>query len=323
MGTVPGAGSTVVTFTISNAAGGNYATDFANAVANITTVSTLPTESTVAGALNELISTSVTGSTVLTTGNQYTLVETFQPYLLQLNASNETVAAGGSVTVQELGTVGGEKVSFISGNNTFEGSSTGVGGDTISGGQGLDTIDTGAGPTTVFGGADSTIKLGDTIGGDVVVLQNGSSTVTASNTAGITDTVFASASGSIIGGAGNILLTTDGGTVSVTGGSGAFTGFLTAGTDLTFTSGSGSAFFSTGAGNETITAGAGSADFEIASVTGGGAITINDFGASDFVNFDNQSITGSSTTATSITVTLTDGSTVDFLGVTSLSGHVY
>jgi hypothetical protein len=327
MVTVPGAGSTVVTFSINNSAGGNYATDFANAIATATSVVTLPSESGVAGGVNELIDASATGSAVLTTGNQYTLIETFAPYLLQLNASNETVLGGSDLTVQELSNVGGEKVSFISGSNVFEGALAGVGGDTISGGTGSDTILTGGGPTTVFGGTASSITLSDsTVGhGDVVVLQTGSSTVTAG---GLSDTVFASATGSIIGGSGNLYLTTDGGTVSVTGGSGSFFSFLSAGTDLTVTSGFGSEYIQTGAGSETINAGTGSAAFEIASVSGGGPITINDFGASDFVNFAGLSTTaesnlGSTVTASSITVTLGNGTTVDFVGITSLSGHEY
>jgi hypothetical protein len=327
MVTVPGAGSTTVTFSISNSAGGNYAADFANAVATATSISTLPTESDSVGGVNEYLSNSggVT-TTVLTIGNQYTLIESFSPFLLQLNASNETVVAGGAVTVQELSNVGGEKVSFIGGNNIFEGVLDGAGGDTISGGSGDDTIITGGGPTTVFGGTASTITLRDNIAGhgDVVVLQNGSSTVNAD---GLSDTVFASASGSIIASSGNLYLTTDGGTVSVTGGSGNFFAFLSAGTDLTVTSGSGFEYFQTGTGSETINAGTGGANFEIASVAGGD-ITINDFGASDYVNFGGLSVSNESTLsstpgANSITVTLTNGTTVDFVGVTSLSGHYY
>jgi hypothetical protein len=320
MVTVPGAGHTVITFSISNSAGNNYAVDFANAVEGVTKIQTLPTEVSVPGGLNEFLSASNSISTVLSVGGQYTLVETFAPSVIDLDASNETVAAGGSVSVVEEGSVGGEKVSFISGNNTFTGSTASAGGDTISGGSGIDLISTGGGQSVVYGGAESTIYLNDTVAaGDVAVLQNGTSTVYAN---GVSDTVFASATGSIIGGSGALYLTTDGGTVSVTGGSGSFIGFLSAGTDVTMTSGSGSEFFQTGGGSETVNAGAGTAYFEIASVSGAD-ITINNFGASDYVNFDNQSITESTTTASSITVTLTDGSTVDFVGITSLSGHTY
>jgi hypothetical protein len=369
MATIPGAGSTVVTFSIAGSlsAVSNYLTDFANLAYGVTKVQTLPSEVSVAGGLNEFISASGTVDTSLTTGNQLTYIASLNSSTITLAASNETVAAAGAVTVVEDGTVGGERVIFISGNNLFEGSSTGVGGDTLSGGTGYDTIDTGGGPTTVFGGTNTTIKLSDNVAGsgDLVVIENGSSTVTAD---GLSDTVFASASGSIIGGTGSLLLTTDGGTVSVTGGTGSFTGFLTAGTDLTFsnatsdplgdivagggnetldgagaaggftffadtvtgsdvndsvTGGSGYDFFSTGVGTEDYTAGTGGAEFYINDV--GGTITINDFGAGDSVNFAGEDLSSSATTTVdgSTTVTLTNGTTVDFVGVTSLSGHIY
>jgi len=371
--TIPGAkGSTAITFTVSGSSGGNYAADFAGAIATATNVGTLPAESTVAGALFEYTSPASL-NTVLTTGSQYFFISDGVSNVITLAASNETLLAGALTTVIETGDVGGERVIFTGGTNEFVGSATGVGGDTIVSGSGFDTIQTGGGPSTVFAGTGSTtIYLNDTVGGDLVNMQAGTSTVYAD---GIADTVFASATGTIVGGTGSLLVTTDGGTITVIGGAGAVSGFLSSGTDLTFTSasgdpsaafvagagnetldgsgaiggfsffadtnpsdtvadtvtgGAGADFFSTGTGTEDFTAGTGYAGFEIASVAGG-TITINDFGGIDSVNFGGLSVadetsllaTSSVVSGGNLTVTLGDGTTVEFTGVTDLTGHLY
>jgi hypothetical protein len=376
--TIPGAkGSTAITFTLSGSAAGNYAGDFAGAIASGHPVGTLPYETTVAGALF-IADTPTSIDTTLTIGSQYFFISNAVANEITLAASNETLLAGALTTVTELGAVGGERVIFTGGTNEFIGSTTGVGGDTIVSGSGDDTIDTGAGPSTVFAGTGNTlIYLNDTgvagdstVTGDLVNMQAGTSTVYAD---GVSDTVFASATGTIIGGTGSLVITTDGGTVTVMGGTGSVAGFLTAGTDLTFTGGgssgvfvagagnetldgagaaggfsffadtvsgdsvtdsvtggAGADFFSTGTGTEDITAGSGFAEFEIASVAGG-TITINDFSGSDSVNFANLSVadetsllsTASVVSGGNLTVTLGDGTTVEFTGVTSLSGHLY
>jgi hypothetical protein len=383
--TIPGAkGSTAITFTVSGSATGNYANDFASAIATQTTIGTLPDESTVAGAAFEYTDSN-TFTTVLTTGSQYFYIADSASTLITLAASNETLLIGSLTSVIEEGAVGGERVVFTSGDNLFTGSKTGVGGDTITGGSGNDTIYTGAGPTTVFSGTgDTTIYLQDTGitdgdstvvgGGDIAVLQSGDGTVYA---AGVSDTVFASAMGTVIGEGGKLLIGTSAATLTVVGGLGQVTGALSAGTDITFSSpdsassavftagagnetldGSGAAggfsffadtdtvdsssvtdsvtggpgadFFSTGTGVEDITAGSGFAGFEIASVAGG-TITINDFSGADSVNFaglsvaDETSLLATSSVASggNLTVTLGDGTTIEFTGITSLSGHLY
>jgi hypothetical protein len=370
--TIPGAkGSSAITFTLSGSSAGNYAADFAGAIASGHPIGTLPYETTVAGALF-VADTPTSIDTTLTAGSQYFFISNAVSNDIYLAASNETLLAGALTTVTELGSVGGERVIFTGGTNSFVGSTTGVGGDTIVSGSGDDTISTGGGPSTVFAGTGNTlIYLNDTVGGDLVNMQAGTSTVYADGV----DTIFASATGTIVGSTGALLVTTDGGTITVMGGAGAVSGFLSSGTDLTFTSasadpsgvfvagtgnetldgsgaaggfsffadtvsgdtvadtvtgGAGADFFSTGTGSEDITAGSGFAGFEIASV-GGGTITINDFGGIDSVNFGGLSVadetslleTSSVPSGGNLTVTLGDGTTVEFTGITSLSGHLY
>jgi hypothetical protein len=372
--TIPGAkGSTAITFTLSGSASGNYSSEFAGIIATQGNAGTLPDESTTPGAAF-INTTPVAVNTIITTGSQFFFLSNAFANTLTLAASNEFILAGAETTVIEDGSVGGELVVFTGGTNAFEGSSTGVGGDTIVGGTGYDTITTGAGPSTVFAGAGNTlIYLEDTApgGGDLVNMQAGTSTVYAD---GVSDTVFAIATGTINAGTGSLLVTTDGATITVIGGAGSTTGFLSAGTDLTFTSpagdpsavfiagtgnetldgsgaaggfsffadtvsgdtvndsvtgGAGADFFSTGTGTEDITAGSGFAGFEIGADSG--TITINDFGGIDSVNFAGLSVadetsllaTSSVVSGGNLTVTLADGTTVEFTGVTSLTGHLY
>jgi hypothetical protein len=382
--TIPGAkGSTAITFSVTGGSSGNYVSDFANAIATASNVGTLPSETTTPGALFEYTSPDSL-NTILTTGGQYFYVSDGVSNTITLAASNETLLAGALNTVIEVGSVGGERVIFTGGTNEFIGSSTGVGGDTIVSGSGDDTIDTGSGPSTVFAGTGNTlIYLHDagvsdpdsTVpgGGDIVNMQAGTSTVYAD---GVTDTVYAVATGTIIGDTGKLLITSDGGTVTVVGGVGDVSGYLTAGSDFTFTNasgdssavfnagagnetldgagaaggfsffadttagdastvsdsvtgGSGADFFSTGTGMEDITAGTGYSGFEIASVAGG-TITINDFSAADSVNFFGFTVaqetaylqSNSTTAGGNLTVTLGDGTTIEFTGITSLSGHL-
>jgi hypothetical protein len=203
---------------------------------------------------------------------------------------------------------------------------------------------TGDGDTTVFSGPGNTqITLNDSTGlGDVVVIQDGAATITANITS---DTIFASTganvtlvnfsaaydaeSAIVVASMGNETL--DGGAAA---GGFSFFADTMAGDDVTYsvTSGSGGAFFATGVGTEDFTCGTGGASFEINNVGGSGAlVTINDFGAGDGVNFYGLSVqqettllaTASVVTDGNLTVTLPDGSNVEFVGVTSLSGHLF
>ncbi len=92
--------------------------------------------------------------------------------------------------------------------------------------------------------------------------------------------------------------------------------------------GSGNSFFQTGTGAESLQSGAGVSLFDIASVAGG-SVSISGFTSSDFVEFQGLSATQAESLLASgtvsggnLTVSLSDGTTIEFVGVTSLSGHV-
>jgi hypothetical protein len=370
-----------VTFTITGSAAVNYATDFNEAVQNATTITSLSAgtdESTVAGALN-LIESSSTTLYGLSAGHQYTYAAVTTPTKITgSTAGADTVLGGGGLTYDAVGA--GNKITFDSGNNIYNGDS--VGGDVITGGSGNDSINTGAGSNTVFAGSGNTLlNLGDTSGGDVAVLIAGNSTVSAQ---GVDDVVFASASmasttGTISGGAG--LLNFVAGSsdtalpLTIVGGSGTTNVFANKGSDITLKNSAGKAFiiagdgnetlngagavagfaffgdtvaadassidqtivggagddyFSTGGGNETITAGSGDALFHVNDIGSGTTITIDDLSSRDFFNFAGLSVSSeetllahdSSFTDGNLTLTLPDGTKVEFLDVTSFTGHL-
>jgi len=382
--TVPGGGGSVLVFNVSGSAAFNYATDIQAALGSNPEVNNLSsggTETTVAGALNTIYSNSSTTSFSLLSGGQYTFVSVGAPVTVAgSEAGNDTVIGGADLIYVENPGAGDNRVVFTDGNNIFDGSSIGGAGDTIAGGSGYDTINTGAGATTVFSGTGHTlINLFDTSPGDIVDLQSGNSTV---NAFGASDTVVASATGTIFGGSGSLLFVAEATTgalpVTVVGGTGSTDLFGAANTDLVFANsasspqavfvagagnetlnganavggfaffgdtsqadaasindtvigGAGYDYFSTGGGTESIVAGTGAAQFEINTVGGSGAtITIADFSAADSVNFAGLSVaqensllgTSSSVADGNLTVTLSDGTKVEFLGVTSLSGHL-
>jgi hypothetical protein len=98
----------------------------------------------------------------------------------------------------------------------------------------------------------------------------------------------------------------------------------------TVVGGSGYDFFSTGGGKEVFVAGAGSAQFNINEEGAGTKIFIYNFGASDSVNFAGLDVaqetsllhTASTLSNGNLSVTLSDGTKVEFLGTTSLNGHL-
>ena len=372
--TVHGGGNTVLVFNVSGSAADNYASDFSGAVgANPPAVSTLSSgqpESTIAGALNIVYSggTSSSGTAIssytLTSPDQYTYVAVGSPTTIDGSSAGDTVFGGAALTYVEASGGHDNRVVFTTGTNAFIGAKNDYG-DTIAGGSGYDTIQTGGGPSTVFSGTGHTlIELNDTVAGDIAVMSAGNTTVDAN---GVSDTVFASATGTIFGGAGTLLFTTAASTsplaVTIVGGSGTTDMFGSANTDLTFAGGGSAAFiagagnetlngfnsggfaffgdttpgdsvndtvvggagfdyFSTGAGNEYFQAGTGTDSFNIASIAGGASITIADFGGADSVSFFAGSDSVGSSDGTNYTVTLSDGTHVEFLGITSLSGHI-
>ncbi len=213
--TIPGASGTHLTFTVTGDSTINYATAFAAAVdaasanGSLTLNVVNSTGSTTTGSivLNELVASSATSFTPLT--GQYTLIDDTATVVGSalgsdtILAGSDTSSAAISATYSAQGS--NNLVTFISGNNTYDGSTVaGVSGDTITGGSGSDTINTGAGSSTVFSGSGtSLITLSDssTVAGtgDVVFLGNGVSTVMAN---GINDVVAAAAPGQLIIGGG-------------------------------------------------------------------------------------------------------------------------
>jgi hypothetical protein len=367
--TVSGGGTTVLVFNVvTGTAGGNFANDFSGAVGTPSIVSVLSSgqpESTTPGALNVIYDSSSSAGTfltyALTTPDQYTYVSVGQPTTVDGSGSGDTLFGGAALTYTEAATGGDNRVVFTSGNNVFQGSSSGGAGDTIVGGSGYDTIVTGTGTSTVYSGTGHTlIELNDTIAGDIAVLQSGNSTVVAN---GVSDTVNASATGTVFGGSGLLTFVAAPSTsplaVSVVGGTGVTNMFGASGTDLTFAGGgtatyiagdgnetlngfnssgfaffgdtsatdanysvvggAGTDYFSTGAGTEFFQAGFGVDSFNISTVPGA-TITIADFSTADSISF-NSTIASQSTDGANYSVTLSDGTTVEFLGITSLPTH--
>jgi hypothetical protein len=89
---------------------------------------------------------------------------------------------------------------------------------------------------------------------------------------------------------------------------------------ITSVTGGGSDYFSTGAGTDYLSAGNGVDSFNIG--YGGASVTISDFSTADSISF-NSDITsqGEGAEGDSYSVTLANGTTVDFIGITSLPTH--
>ncbi len=96
------------------------------------------------------------------------------------------------------------------------------------------------------------------------------------------------------------------------------------------TGGAGADYFSTGVGDELITAGSGGALFHINDFGHSTHVTISNLHAADYVNFagltviEERSLLGTASVVSggNLTVTLANGTTVEFLGVTTFTGHL-
>jgi hypothetical protein len=378
---IPGGSGNTITFTVTGSSTTNYANAFNAAVGNATVVSTLSSgdeQSTTAGALNIIMSSSNTLYSLMTPG-QYTYAAVTTPTAIVGSAGGDTLFGGGGISYVALG--GDNNIAFDDGNNVFYGPT--AGGNTITGGSGNDIINTGPGSNTVFSGTgNGVINLTDTSGGDIAALLAGNTIV---NAFGVNDTVYASASidsttsGVVFGGSGELTFLAGPSesplNIAIVGGSGSTNMFGASGTNVTFANsdgtaayiagdgnetlnganaaggfsffgnanigesatsndtvigGSGTDNFSTGGGSETFYAGSGAAFFSIADLGAGTDITINNFGAADFVNFAGLSTTDETSllqTATTVangnlTITLQNGTQVEFVGITDLTGHV-
>jgi hypothetical protein len=261
-------------------------------------------------------STGVGGDTIVG-GTGYDTIDT--------GVGSSTVFGGynTSITLSDTSTGGGDVAALLAAGDTVY--ADGVADTiyaaataTIDGGSSFFTLVTGAKPLSL------TVNAGS--GAGVVVISAGNDVTYNSD--------GSSALGVIVGGAGNE-------TLQGAGATGGFVFFADpnasdAGT-ISVTGGVGFDYFQTGAGTEDYTAGGGTAEFSIASVTGGASITINDFNSFDSVNFlgldtaseasllanQDTAVGSTSVSGGNLTVTLTDGTTVQFVGITSLTGHTY
>jgi len=189
------------------------------------------------------------------------------------------------------------------------------GGDTV---PGSDTVQGGSGLTSVYDASNGNLIDGSTSasapGTLVVTFATG---IEASVGAGSGTTLVYGTTGD------TITFTTD-----TTSGTAIFIG--SSGESVDASTSSGSLTMVLGTGNETLTGGSGPTTFNANydTVTGTGAITINDFGGSDVFNFVDYTAaeyqaalaTGTSTTA-GYQITLSDNTVVTFAGITSITGH--
>lgn len=231
----------------------------------------------------------------------------------------------------------------------------GSGYDTINTGGGASTVFSGSGHTLINLNDSVPGDIADLQSGNSTVNANGASdTVFASATGTIFGgsglLTFATASSlsplalTVVGGSGTTdmagasntdLTFAGGGTAEFTAGAGnetlnganstgfSFFGDTTAGDSVndTVVGGSGTDYFATGAGTEFFQAGTGTDSFNIASIDGGANLTIADFGGADSVSFE-SAITSQGVDGSNYSVTLADGTHVEFIGITSLTGHI-
>ena len=202
------------------------------------------------------------------------------------------IGRGSATTVFD--SVGGNSIFGGTGNLVFVGSSGGaVVSDSVLAGSGFNVI-------VGFDKGDITFASSSSSGGIAVLAGGGNETLNGANASNFTvygDTTAAASSSSTFVGS-----------------------FDSTASDI----------FTTGAGNQAYLAGNATDLFElntVSSASGPAHITIFGFTGSDMVGFGNDSVNGgtdlNSGTVTNgnLTLTLSDHTTVEFVGVTSLTGH--
>jgi Ca2+-binding RTX toxin-like protein len=181
-----------------------------------------------------------------------------------------------------------------------------TGNDSVVGGSGLTSVYDGSNSNNIYGGSGTlVVAFADSVDGSVVA---GAGTTVVYGESGDTIAYFTNA--------------TTGGAVFVAG----------SGSESVDASGSaGSLTLVLGTGNETLIGGSGPTTFNANydSATGlTGTITIKDFGGSDVFDFVGYSaaqyqaaLATGTATSSGYNITLSDGTTVTFAGVTSITGH--
>ncbi len=240
------------------------------------------------------------------------------------DGSNTVFSGAGYAVINLTDTSGGDIVALLAGNAGVN--ADGVN-DTVYASSALASNTTG----TIFGGAGVLNFVAGASASPLAVSIVGGSGNTYMFGAAGSDIVFANSDGSaaFMAGDGNETLNA----ANAAGGF-VFFGDTIAGESATINDtvigGAGTDFFSTGTGNETLYSGSGAALFEINDLGTAAKITIANFGAADSVNFAGMStaaetsLLNTATTASNgnLTVTLQNGTQVEFVSTTDLTGHI-
>ena len=234
------------------------------------------------------------------------------------NTSNDTVVggsaaltvnAGSAINLLVFGPVGGPGMDFMGGSN----------GATVVGQAGSDTISGGSGPLEIIAGENEALSVSGGSGG-ATVFGAPHADINGSGSAG---TLL------LVAGAGNETLNASGSSSD-----NAFWGGLDSTAGNLLVGGARDDVMVAGLGADTLSGGGGNNDFlflnQIMSVLGsnGPHDVITDFAAgSDVVGlFGGLSVTGSSSASGNTTVTLSDNTTIEFVGVGSysqISSHIF
>jgi hypothetical protein len=308
--------------------------------------------STVSGAAGDTITGSEGWDTINTGVNNSTVFGGFGHSKITLNDTltsgvggvvylgdgNSTVYANGTFDEVVTGVSGqlvvGDSATSASGSflDVVIGSKTGslsfTGNDTVYAGSGITAVFDSIGGNTIHGGSGALDFIGENrlnaIVGDTIVAGTGETNIFAATAENLTFQGATSAPAIFVtAGSGNETLNG-----SAAGSQLYFTDTNTVDSATTNTSITGSNFyndFNTGTGNETINAGTGENIFNLTSADG--HITINDFNLAnsfDFVSFgttadQNAALASETTDGTNLSLTLNDGTTVTFTGISDIN----
>jgi RTX calcium-binding nonapeptide repeat (4 copies) len=211
-----------------------------------------------------------------------------------INASRSTFIFGANAA--SLQVIGGTTTPTVVGGSGSTSISAGSGGIVFAGGSGSPTI---SGAATLFGSAGNSLNYTGATGGTLAVFDSGAETIDASTSS--TANVF-------------------------------WGGLDSKGADL-MSGGSGNDTLIAGTGSDTMTGGAGNNLFAFIASQAGGANAVTDFTTNDTVHLFNYGATaasaalmGAASSAGNTTLTLSDGTSITFMGVASastLTGHVF
>jgi Ca2+-binding RTX toxin-like protein len=240
------------------------------------------------------------------------------------NSGSNTIFSGTGNAIVNLADVSsGNLVALFSGNTGI----VALGNDTVYASAALNAATTGV----IFGGAGTLDFVAGSSASTLAVSIVGGSGYTNMFAGAGSDIVFANADGAAVFVAGTGNETLNG--FNANGGFAFFGDTIpgdAASINDTVYGGAGLDYFSTGGGNEYIVAGPGAALFDINNVDPAAHITIADFGSGDYVNFAGLSPTAetsllqtsSAVSNGNLTITLQNGTQVEFLSTTSLAGHI-